>query len=132
MSLIARARAILSLREKEKRAFFSLLGCVDCVPLSLASARRDDVDGQRNMDPGDWMGGASKAGTVSRMVRHMLQCCSPNSPLLPFTPAPTSLFSTSVPPSPCRWVRQHHLSRFHPYALIYDVCSSPSDLLHSV
>ena len=33
---------------------------------------------------------------------------------------------------PRRWVHLDHLSRFHIYALIYDICCSVSDLLHSV
>ena len=43
-------------------------------------------------------------------------------PLLP-CPLTTSLFSTSASPLlPCKEVHQYHLSRFHIYALIYDVC----------
>ena len=51
-------------------------------------------------------------------------------------PSPTesqSLFFTSVSPLlPYTWDHWHHLSRFHVYALIYDICLSLSDLLHSV
>ena len=32
----------------------------------------------------------------------------------------------------CRWVHQCHFSRFHLYVLIYDICFSLFDLLHSV
>ena len=54
---------------------------------------------------------------------------SPSSPL----PMTTSLFSVSASPLlPCKDVHQYHLSRFHIYALIYDICFSFSDLLHSV
>ena len=43
------------------------------------------------------------------------------------------LFSTSVSQFlPCRLVHLYHFSRFHIYALIYDICFSLSDLLHSV
>ena len=33
---------------------------------------------------------------------------------------------------PCKPVHLYHFSRFHIYALIYDICFSLSDLLHSV
>ena len=43
------------------------------------------------------------------------------------------LFSTSVSLFlPCKRVHLYHFSRFHIYALIYDICFSLSDLLHSV
>ena len=43
------------------------------------------------------------------------------------------LFSTSVSLFlPCILVHLYHFSRFHIYALIYDICFSLSDLLHSV
>ena len=43
------------------------------------------------------------------------------------------LFSTSVSQFLfCKPVHQYHFSRFHIYALIYDICFSLSDLLHSV
>ena len=43
------------------------------------------------------------------------------------------LFSTSVSLFlPCKLVILYHFSRFHIYALIYDICFSLSDLLHSV
>ena len=43
------------------------------------------------------------------------------------------LFSTSVSLFlPCKPVHLYHFSRFHMYALIYDICFSLSDLLHSV
>ena len=32
----------------------------------------------------------------------------------------------------CKLVHLYHFSKFHIYALIYDICFSPSDLLHSV
>ena len=42
-------------------------------------------------------------------------------------------FSTSVSRFlPCIHVHLYHFSRFHIYALIYDICFPPSDLLHSV
>ena len=43
------------------------------------------------------------------------------------------LFSTSVSQLlPCKPVHLYHFSRFHIQALIYDICFSLSDLLHSV
>ena len=43
------------------------------------------------------------------------------------------LFSTSVSQFlPCKQVHLYHFSRFHISALIYDICLSLSDLLHSV
>ena len=43
------------------------------------------------------------------------------------------LFSTSVSQRlPCKPVHLYHFSRFHVHALIYDICFSLSDLLHSV
>ena len=43
------------------------------------------------------------------------------------------LFSTSVSQFlPCKPVHLYHFSRFHIYTLIYDICFSLSDLLHSV
>ena len=43
------------------------------------------------------------------------------------------LFSTSMSQFlPCKTVHLYHFSRFHIYALIYDICFSLSDLLHSV
>ena len=43
------------------------------------------------------------------------------------------LFSTSVSQLlPCKPAHLYHFSRFHLHALIYDICFSLSDLLHSV
>ena len=43
------------------------------------------------------------------------------------------LFSTSLSLFlPCKPVHLYHFSRFHIYALIYNICFSLSDLLHSV
>ena len=43
------------------------------------------------------------------------------------------LFSTSVSLFlPCKLIQLYHFSRFHIYALIYNICFSLSDLLHSV
>ena len=45
----------------------------------------------------------------------------------------TSPFSMSVSVFlPCKPVHLYHFSRFHIYVLIYDICFSLSDLLHSV
>ena len=43
------------------------------------------------------------------------------------------LFSTSVSQRlPCKLVHLYHFSRFHIHALMYDICFSLSDILHSV
>ena len=43
------------------------------------------------------------------------------------------LFSTSVSQFlPCKLVHLYYFSRFHIYALIYDICFSLSDLLHCI
>ena len=43
------------------------------------------------------------------------------------------LFSTSESQFlPCKLVHLYHFSRFHIYTIIYDICFSLSDLLHSV
>ena len=67
---------------------------------------------------------------------------NPNHPIHPttiptphgFPPlVPIRLFSTSVSQLlPCKPVHLYHFSRFHIPALIYDICFSLSDLLHSV
>ena len=67
---------------------------------------------------------------------------NPNLPIHPTTtPTPCHfpplvsirLFSTSVSQFlPCKLVHLYHFSRFHTNALIYDICFSLSDLLHSV
>ena len=58
------------------------------------------------------------------------------SQIIPSSPSPTeskSLFFTSVSLLLlCTQDHQYHLSRFHTYALIYGVCLSVSDLLHSI
>ena len=47
--------------------------------------------------------------------------------------ASISLFSTCVSQFlSCKSVHLYHFPRFHIYALIYDICFSLSDLLHSV
>ena len=60
----------------------------------------------------------------------------PLSQFVPPSPSPavsTSLLSTSVSSFlPCSWVHQYHFSRVHIYALIYNICFSLFDLLHSV
>ena len=54
----------------------------------------------------------------------------PPSPSPPVSTCPFSM-STSLF-LPCKLVHLYHFSRFHIYALIYDICFSLSDLLHSV
>ena len=54
-------------------------------------------------------------------------------PLFPTPTESTSLFSTSASLLlPCKQVLQYHFSRFHVYALLYNICFSLSGLLHSV
>ena len=58
------------------------------------------------------------------------------SQIIPPSPSPTmskSLFFMSVSPSlPSTKDHKYYLSRFHIYVLIYDICLSLSDSLHSV
>ena len=66
---------------------------------------------------------------------YICQSQSPSSSPLPhFHPLVSiSLFSTSVSLFlPCKQVHLYHFSRFHIYALLYYICFSLSDLLHSV
>ena len=63
------------------------------------------------------------------------QFITPPSPLHRGFPPLVSIrfFSTSVSQLlPCKLVHLYHFSRFHIRALIYDICFSLSDLLHSV
>ena len=63
------------------------------------------------------------------------QFSTPPSPPHPGFPPLVSirLFSTSVSQLlPCKPVHLYHFSRFHIHVLIYDICVSLSDLLHSV
>ena len=58
-------------------------------------------------------------------------------PNLPIHPPPPSESTRPFPTSaslfpPCKYVHLYHFSRFQIYALIYDICFSLSDLLHSV
>ena len=58
----------------------------------------------------------------------------PQPPALHFpTLVSIGLFSTSVSLFlPCKPIHLYHFSRFHIYALIYDICFSLFDLLHSI
>ena len=62
------------------------------------------------------------------------QFIPPPSPRTPATGLVSiHLFSTCVSLFlPCKPVHLYHFSRFHIYALIYNICFSLSDLLHSV
>ena len=62
------------------------------------------------------------------------QFITPPPPLRHFPPLVSiRLFSTCVSLFlPCKLVHLYHFSRFHIYALIYDICFSLSNLLHSV
>ena len=72
--------------------------------------------------------------SVLYIVVYICQSQSPNSSHPSFPPLVSIyLFSTSVSLFPlCKQVHLYHFSRFHLYALIYDICFSLSDLLHSV
>ena len=75
---------------------------------------------------------ASHQLSILHMVMYICQCYSLNSshPLLPLLS--TSLLSVSESLFlPCKLVHQYHFSRFHIYALIYDIPFSLSDFLHS-
>ena len=63
---------------------------------------------------------------VSQFITHTHPCHFP-------TLVSIRLFSISVSLFlPCKPVHLYHFSRFHIYVLIYDICFSLSDLLHSV
>ena len=54
-------------------------------------------------------------------------------PPFPFPIESKSLFFMCVSPLlPCKSFHQYHLSRFHVYVFIYNICLSLSDLLHSM
>jgi len=53
-------------------------------------------------------------------------------PPSPPTVSKSLLFMFVSPLLPCRQDYRYYLSRFHIYVLIYDICLSLSDLLHSV
>ena len=73
--------------------------------------------------------------SILHMEMYMFPCYSLNlshSFLSPLKET-TSFFSTSASLFlPCKQVLQYHFSRFHVYALLYNICFSLSDLLHSV
>ena len=52
----------------------------------------------------------------------------------PLSPVGVHMFVLYVCVSilPCKLVHLYHFSRFHLDTLIYDICFTPSDLLHSV
>ena len=59
---------------------------------------------------------------------YMSVLLSPSDPPSPSAAAPTRPSSTSASPSlPRKHVHQHCFSRFHVYALIYNICFSLSD-----
>ena len=77
--------------------------------------------------------------SILYILVYICQSQSPNSSHHHHSPMPLSplvsirLFSTSVSLFlPCKLVHLYHFSRFHIYALMYDICFSLSDLLHSV
>ena len=73
-----------------------------------------------------------------RLLHNTCQSQTPNSShhhsLPPLSPLVSiRLFSTFVSQYlPCTLVDLYHFSRFHIYVLIYNICFSLSDLLHSV
>ena len=83
--------------------------------------------------------GGSYLLSILYILVYICQSQSPNSSHHHQTPhhfpplVPIRLFSTSVSLYlPCKPVHLYRFSRFHIYALIYDICFSLSDLLHSV
>ena len=62
----------------------------------------------------------------------MFQLLSQSVQSSPSPAVSTSLFSMSVSLLLYKEVHQYHLSRFHIYTFIYNVCFSLSDLLHFV
>ena len=76
---------------------------------------------------------ASHQLSILHMIVYMCQFQSPNSSHSLLYPMSTSLFSMSASLFlPCKQVHLYHFSRFHIYVLIYSICFSLSDLLHSV
>ena len=77
---------------------------------------------------------------VIRLIHISVYMWIPISKFITPAPAPVTfppwcpyLFSTSVSLLlPCKLVHLYHFSSFHIYALIYNICFSLSDLLHSV
>ena len=68
--------------------------------------------------------------SILHIVEYILPYCSLHSshPLLPAPCHVPSMFSTSASPLLlCKQVHQYHFSRFHVYALIYDICFSLSE-----
>ena len=71
--------------------------------------------------------------SILHMIIYMFQhyCFHLSHPLLPRLCSQDCSLCLS-PSLSCKKVHQFHLSRFHICALIYDICFSLSDLLHSV
>ena len=77
------------------------------------------------------------AGSHQLSILHIVSLFMSNliSQFIPHSPSPVSThpFSTSTFLFlPCKQLYLYHFSRFHIYALIYNICLSLSDLLHSV
>ena len=71
--------------------------------------------------------------SILQRVVYMLMPLSPFIPLYSSPIVSISLFSINrFPFLPCKQVHQYHFSRFHIYALMYDICFSLPDLHHSV
>ena len=69
--------------------------------------------------------------SILHTVVCMFPCCSldPSHPLLPALRPPVCRLRLRLH---SKWVHQYHLSRFHIYVVIHDICFSLSDFLHSV
>ena len=80
---------------------------------------------------GSLLPGSFSPASTLQVVVCICRCYFLHVPLSPPLTVSTGSFSVSPFP-PCRWVHQCHLSRFHIYVLIYSICFSLSDLLHSV
>ena len=57
---------------------------------------------------------------------------NPNLPIHPVISSPTPCLCVCISISPCKQAHLYHFSGFHKYALIWNICFSLSDLLHSV
>ena len=76
---------------------------------------------------------AASASYLTRDSVHMSTVLSQLVLPSPSSTASTNPFSMSAPPFVlCKLAHQYSISRFHIYVLIYDICFSFSDLLHSV
>ena len=89
------------------------------------------------MDGGAWKAtvhGVTQSRTRLKRLSSSAHTSVPISQFIPHIPSvSTHPFPTSVSLLlPWKWVHLYHCSRFHKHALIYGICFSLSDFLHSV